>query len=76
MVQTHPKNTKSHAGKKSWKKLARANQTDILSGPFQGKRLSSSMEEEVLFEAGLKKQRGVLYNPILDEAVKQPRREP
>uniref|UniRef100_A0A2N9GXY5 CCHC-type domain-containing protein n=1 Tax=Fagus sylvatica TaxID=28930 RepID=A0A2N9GXY5_FAGSY len=47
MVQTRPKNTKSHAGKK----LARANQTDILSGPFQGKRLSSSMEEEVLFEA-------------------------
>ena len=76
MVQTHPKNTKSHAGKKSWKKLARANQTNILSGPFQGKRLSSSMEEEVLFEAGLKKQRGVLYDPILAEVVKQPCREP
>uniref|UniRef100_A0A2N9IMV6 Uncharacterized protein n=1 Tax=Fagus sylvatica TaxID=28930 RepID=A0A2N9IMV6_FAGSY len=74
-VQTHPKTTKSHTGKKSWKKLARANadQTDIQSGPFQGKRLSSSMEEEVLFEASLKKQREVFYNPISAEAVEQPR---
>jgi hypothetical protein len=77
-VQTHPKTTKSYPGKKSWKKLARANgdQTNTQSGPFQGKRSSSSMEEEVFFEAGLKKQRGVQYDPISAEAVEQPRREP
>uniref|UniRef100_A0A2N9GCE4 RNase H type-1 domain-containing protein n=1 Tax=Fagus sylvatica TaxID=28930 RepID=A0A2N9GCE4_FAGSY len=68
-VQSHPNNTKSQMGKKSWKRLARANgeQFNTQSGITQGKRLSSSMEEEVLLEAGMKKQRGTFYDPISDD---------
>ena len=65
-------------GKKSWKRLARDNgeQLNTQLGIIQGKRLSSSMEDEVLLEAGMKKQRGTFYDPILAEAVEQPRRAP
>uniref|UniRef100_A0A2N9GZI9 Reverse transcriptase domain-containing protein n=1 Tax=Fagus sylvatica TaxID=28930 RepID=A0A2N9GZI9_FAGSY len=47
-IQPHAKTTKPYPGKKSWKKLARANgdQAITQSGPLQGKRSSSSMEAE------------------------------
>ncbi len=77
-VQSHPKNTKSQTGKKSWKRLARDNgeQLNTHLGITQGKRLSSSMEDEIFLEAGMKKQRGTFYDPISVEAVEQPCRAP
>ena len=74
-IQPHAKITKSYPGKKSWKKLARANgdQANTQSAPLQGKRSSSSMQAEVFSEAGLKKQRGVQNESISAEAAEQPR---
>ncbi len=77
-MQSQPLCAKSQPRKKTWKKSAREAGVHacISTKPLQVKRLSSSWDGAVLTEAGSKKLRGDLNDPISAEAVVQPHREP